>query len=232
MSIGIKSQKNLARMAGGLFFIWILTGIYGIFYIPSQIIMVGEAKTVAQNILSNEFLFRTGILNNLLSSVIWIFLVLIFYRLFKSVNERQVKLLAAFVIVQIPVVFISEAFNITSLMLFKGEILKTFELSQRQELAVLFLNINDYVVSALILYWGLWLLPLAGLVYKSGFIPRFIGIWLLINGIAYLVMSFTGIMLPDYKELVYKIIFPAMFGEVILMLWLLIKGIKIEEKNL
>ncbi|MBU2494684.1 MAG: DUF4386 domain-containing protein [Bacteroidetes bacterium] len=173
MSINIKSQKKLARLAGGLFFIWILTGIYGIFYIPSQITMTGEAKTVAQNILSNEFLFRTGIINNLISSLIWIIMVLIFYRLFKSVNERHAKLLVAFVIVQIPVVIISEAFNITSLMLFKGEILKAFELSQRQELAVLFLNINDYVVSALILYWGLWLLPLGSLVYKSGFILEY-----------------------------------------------------------
>ncbi len=91
------------------------------FYIPSQINTRDDAVTAAQNILSNEFLFRTGIINDLISSTIWVFLVLILYRLFKQVNERQAKLLVALVIVQIPTVFIMEAFNITSLMIFKGD---------------------------------------------------------------------------------------------------------------
>ena len=80
----------------------------------------------------------------LISNTIFVLLVLVLYRLFKQVNENQAKLLVALVVVQIPAVFIMEAFNITSLMIFKGEILKTFELSQRQDLAMLFLKINDY----------------------------------------------------------------------------------------
>lgn len=196
------------------------------FYIPSQINTRGDAVTAAQNILSNEFLFRTGIINDLISSTIWVFLVLILYRLFKQVNERQAKLLVALVIVQIPTVFIMEAFNITSLMIFKGEILKTFELNQRQDLAMLFLKINDYGVLTLETFWGLWLFPLAILVYKSRFLPRFLGVWLFIDGFALLVLSFTSLLLPQYKDMVYKIAFPAMLGEVAFMLWLLIKGAK------
>lgn len=188
--------------------------------------MRGDAVTAAQNILSNEFLFRTGIINGLISSTIWVFMVLVFYRLFKSVNERQAKLLVALVIVQIPAGFIVEAFNITSLMILKGEILKTFELSQRQELAMLFLKINDYVVSTLVLFWGLWLFPLGILVYRSRFLPRFLGVWLIINGFALLVLSFTGLLLPQYKDMVFKIAFPAMLGEAAFMLWLLIMGAK------
>jgi len=196
------------------------------FYIPSQINMRDDAVTAAQNILSNEFLFRTSIMNDLISSTVWVFLVLVLYRLFKSVNERQAKLMVVLVIVQIPTVFILEAFNITSLMIFKGEILKTFELSQRQDLAMLFLKITDYGVLALELYWGLWLFPLGILVYRSSFLPRFLGVWLIINGFVLLVLSFTALFLPQYKDMVFKIVFPAMLGEFALMLWLLIKGAK------
>jgi len=220
------SLKNTARLAGLLYLIWIITGLYAMFYVPSQINIRGDAVTTAQNILSNEFLFRTSIINDLISSTIWVFMVLVLYRLFKHVNERQAKLLVALVIVQIPTVFFMEAFNITSLMIFKGEILKTFELSQRQDLAMLFLKINDYVVLTLETFWGLWLFPLAILVYRSRFLPRFLGVWLLINGSALLVLSFTSLLFPQYKDIVFKIAFPAMLGEVAFMLWLLIKGAK------
>jgi len=225
------SRKGIARLAGLLYLIWIGTGLYGMFYIPSKINMQGDAVIAAQSILSNEFLFRTGIINGLISSTIWLFMVLVFYRLFKSVNERQAKLLVALVIVQIPVGFITEAFNITSLMILKGEVLKAFELSQRQELAILFLKISDYVVSTLVLFWGLWLFPLGILVYRSRFLPRFLGVWLVINGFALVVLSFTGLLLPQYKDIVFKIAFPAMFGELAFMLWLLIKGAKQQRVN-
>ena len=155
-------------------------------------------------------------------------MVLLFYRMFKPVNERQAKLLVAFVIVQIPVAFLMEAFNITSLMLFKGDILKTFEVSQRQDLAMLFLKINDYCTLILETFWGLWLLPLGVLIYKSRFIPRFLGVWLIITGIFYFVLSFTSIMFPQYKETVSNspLAIPAELGEVAFMLWLLIIGAK------
>ena len=77
---------------------------------------------------------------------------------------------------------------------------------------------------ALELFWGLWLFPLAILVYQSLFLPRFLGVWLVINGIAYVLLSFISIVLPEYKDLVFTFGVPAMFGELVLMLWLLIKG--------
>ena len=224
----MNSIKKTARLAGLLYLVWIITGLYAMFYIPSQINMRGDAVTTAQNILSNEFLFRTSVVNDLISSTIWVFMVLVLYRMFKQVNERQAKLLVAFVFVQIPVVFIMDAFNLTSLMILKGEILKTFELTQRQDLAMLFLKINDYGVLILETFWGLWLFPLAILVYRSRFLPRFLGVWLIITGIFYLVLSFTSIMLPQYKDMVSNSPFalPAEVGEVAFMLWLLIKGAK------
>ncbi|MDP1764086.1 MAG: DUF4386 domain-containing protein [Sediminibacterium sp.] len=223
----IDSLKKTARLAGLLYLIWVITGIYAIFYISPQIIVQGDAVTTAKNMLSNEFLFRTGIINDIISNTIWVFLALALYRLFKQVNERQAKLLVALVIVQIPAVFFIEAFNITSLMIFKGEILKTFELGQRQDLAMLFLKINDYGTLILEMFWGLWLLPFGQLVYKSGFIPRILGVFLILDGVALIMQCFTSLLLPEYQTLVKQFGMPFwILGEISIMLWLLIKGVK------
>jgi hypothetical protein len=153
------------------------------------------------------------------------------YRLFRQVDERQAKLLVALVLVQIPAVFMMDAFNITSLMILKGELLKTLELSHRQDLAVLFLRINDYETLPLEMFWGLWLFPLAILVYRSRFLPRFLGVWLIIDGFALLAISFTSLLLPRYKDMVTKLAWPAMFGELAFMLWILVKGVNEQRWN-
>jgi hypothetical protein len=233
MEMNSGSLKKTARFAGLLYLVWIITGLFAMFYVPSKINMRGDAVTTAQNILANEFLFRTSIVNDLVSSTLWLVMVLVFYRMFKEVDKRQAKLLVALVIVQIPVALFMDTFSITSLMIFKGEILKTFELTQRQDLAMLFLKMSDYGVSTLEAFWGLWLFPLAILVYKSRFLPRFLGVWLIITGFFYLGLSFTDIMLPQYKDMVIHSVFalPAEVGEVALMLWLLIVGAKEQTVN-
>lgn len=221
------SLKKTARLAGLLYLIWVITGIYSLMYVPSQTIVQGDAVATASKIIANEFLFRTVIINDIISSILWVFIGLTLYRLFKHVNELQAKLLVTLVIVQIPAVFIMEAFNITSLMLFKDEILKTFEINQRQDLAMLFLKINDYGRIALEMFWGLWLLPFGMLVYKSGFIPRLLGIFLIINGIAFIIHFFSHVLFPHYQAIVYQFATPFwVLGEISIMLWLLIKGVK------
>ena len=95
----IASRKSTARLAGLLYLIWIISGLFTMYYVTSKINMKGDAVTAAQDVLSNEFLFRTSIVNGLVNCTIWIFMVLIFYRLFKPVNEGQARLLFALVIV-------------------------------------------------------------------------------------------------------------------------------------
>jgi hypothetical protein len=232
MEINSSSLKKTAKFAGLLYLLLVITGIYGIMYVPSQIIAPGDSVSTAKNILSNEFLFRTGFLNDIISNTIFLFLVLVLYRLFKQVNENLAKLMVALVIVQIPVAFMMEAFNIASLMIIKGEILKTFELSQRQDLAMLFLKINDYGTLPLEMFWGLWLLPFGLLVYKSEFIPRIFGILLVTGGIAYMIDSIIGILFPNYSSFVkYPTLLLVAIGEISITLWLLIKGVKTKEQK-
>jgi hypothetical protein len=221
------SLKKTARLAGWLYLLWVVTAAYGLMYVQSKTIVPGDPVATANKLLSNEFIFRTGIINNIIASIAWLLIGLTLYNLFKDVNERQAKLLVALVIVQIPAVFIAEALNLTSLMLFKGNILKTFELSQRQDLAILFLKMNDYITIALEMFWGLWLFPFGILVYKSGFIPRILGVFLILNGVAYVIHFFTHIIFPNYQGIVFQIATPIWtLGEISIMLWLLIKGVK------
>jgi hypothetical protein len=227
MENNVYSLKKTARFAGLLYLIWIITGIYGILYIPSQIDMHGDAATTSQNILSNELLFRSGIINDIISNALWVLLALVLYRLFEQISRRQARLMVALVIVQIPAVYIMGAFNIASLMIFKGELLKAFDPGQSQDLAMLFLRISDYGTLILEMFWGLWLFPLAILVYRSRIIPRFLGVWLIITGFFYLVLSFTSLLLPQYRDIILNSVFalPAEIGEVAFMLWLLIMGV-------
>lgn len=219
--------KRLANIAGFLYLLLIITGVYSLIFVSSKIIVIGESVSTSQNILSNEFLFRTSIINNIFSNTIWLFLGLALYSLFEQVNKNLSKLMFAMVIVQIPTAFIMSAFNITSLMIFKGEILETFQLSQKLDLAMLFLKINNYGTLSLEMYWGLWLIPFGLLVYKSGFIPRIYGVLLLIAGIAYMVDSSLFILFPDYRDFVnLPILLLVAIGEISITLWLLIKGVK------
>ncbi|TND04548.1 MAG: hypothetical protein FD123_3817 [Bacteroidetes bacterium] len=223
----VSSLKKTARFAGLLYLIWIITAIYGLMYVQPQTIVAGDVVATANKVLANEFLFRTGIINSIISSTVWLLIGLTLYRLFKQVNEHQAKLLVTLVVVQIPAVFFMEALDITSLMLFKGDILKTFELSQRQDLAMLCLKINNYTTIILEMFWGLWLFPFGMLVYRSRFIPRILGVFLILNGIAYVIHCFTHLLLPDYQALVFQIATPIWtLGEISIMLWLLIKGVK------
>ncbi len=222
----VNSLKKTARLAGLLYLLLIITGVYSIMYVSSQIIAQGDAVTTAKNILAKEFLFRTGLINDFISNTIFVLLVLVLYRLFKQVNENQAKLMVALVVVQIPAVFIMGALNITSLMIFKGEILQTFALNQRQDLAMLFLKINDYGMVALEVFWGLWLIPFGKLVYKSGFIPRIFGILLIIAGIAYVIDSFTFFLFPSYREYLNQpTLLIVVIGEISITIWFLIKGV-------
>ncbi len=124
--------------------------------------------------------------------------------------------------------FLNVLNDAAALLLVRGaDFLSVFDKPQRDALAMLFLRLHQQEIVAAEILWGLWLFPLAVLVYRSGILSRFLGVWLIINGFAYLAMSFTGLLLPQYENMVSNIAFPALLGEMAFMLWLLvIKGAK------
>jgi Domain of unknown function (DUF4386) len=221
------SLKKTARYAGLLYLLLAVIAPYGLMYVPLQIVVRGDAAATANNILANEFLFRSGIVGNIIGEVIFVLVVLTLYRLLKHVNEHQAKIMSALVIVAVPIAFLGNIFKMTALMILKGGILESFDHQQTYDLAAMLLRVSSYSTQMVQVYWGLWLIPFGWLIYKSGFIPRIFGVLLILNGIAYIILSLSFLLFPDYQDLVYNIAMPFLFaGELPIILWLLIKGVK------
>jgi hypothetical protein len=155
------------------------------------------------------------------------FVALALYELLKGVNQRHALLMVLLIWVSIPIAFLNELNSIAALVLVRGaDFLSIFDKSQREALAMLFLKLHGQGFVIAEMFWGLWLFPLAVLVYRSRFLPRFLGIWLALAGLAWVGLCVVGILLPLYQDKVYSYAQPAFFGEIALMLWLAIKGAK------
>jgi hypothetical protein len=126
------------------------------------------------------------------------------------------------IVVSIPIALVNELNSIAALVLVHGE--SVFERPQRDALAMLFLNLHHHGFVVAEIFWGLWLFPLGLLVYRSRFLPRFLGVWLALAGIAWVILSLTGILMPQYQNKVDTYSQPAFIGEIVFMLWLAIKG--------
>lgn len=222
----MKLIQNPGRVAGVLYLLLVIFAPLRLLYIPSTLIVRGDAAATANNIANHELLFRLGIASELLCGVILIFLVLALYRLFKGVNQYHAVLMVIVGgVLPAAIDFLNGLNDAAALMLVRGaDFLTVIEQPQREALAMLFLRLHHHEVVAAEILWGLWLFPLGILAYRSRFVPRFIGVWLIINGFAYLAISFTGLLLPQYENTVSNIAFPALLAEIAIMLWLLIKG--------
>jgi len=227
----MNTLKKNARIAGLLYLILTITALYSYIYVSSKIRVPGDDIATINKILANEFLYRTGIISDLISSITFIFLVLVLYRLFKTVNENQAKLMVVLVVVQVIIGILLEVFKITSLMTLKGEVLKALQPDQLQNLSIIFRKVAGYGVSVNTIFIGLWLIPFGLLVFKSRFIPRILGVLLIINGIAYILDSFIFLLFPYYRTIVshFTVVFESI-GEPLMILWLLIKGVKTQEQ--
>jgi len=215
-------------VAGFWYLLLCVIGPLRLMYIPIKLFVTGNATATVNNIAAHERLFRFGIVGDLMCGVILIFLVMAFYRLFKGVDQNLAVLVVIFGgVMPALITFVGVVSDAGALMVVRGaDFLSVFDKPQRDALAMLFLRLRDHQNTAAEILWGLWLFPLAILVYRSRFLPRFLGVWLIINGFAYLTLSLTGLLLPRYQDKMFTISQPALFGELAIMLWLVIKGAK------
>jgi hypothetical protein len=230
MAAGVAPMNVLKRNAriAGLLYLTLMTAPLRLLYIPSKLFVSGDASATARNIAAHQTLFRMGILSDLFTATMTIFLTLALFRLFKGVDEGLARLLVILGALMVtPIYFVNTINDAAALLLARGaDFLTVFEQPQRDALVVLFLRMHGQGVLANQVFWGLWLLPFGLLVYKSRFLPRILGIWLMLNCIAYVVTSVTGILGPTYEQRVSNWLFPVMFGELAIMLWLIIVGAK------
>jgi Domain of unknown function (DUF4386) len=224
----MSSAHNPGRVAGLWYLLLVVIGPLRLIYIPNKLFVEGNATATANNIAAHEWLFRFGMVADLVGAVILIFLTLAFYRLFKRVDQYLAVLVVILGgVMPALIYFVNIVSDAGALMLVRGaDFLSVFDKPQRDALAMLFLRLHGHQNTAAEILWGLWLFPLGVLVYRSRFLPRFLGVWLVLNGFAYVILSFTGLLLPQYQDKAFIFSQPALFGEVALMLWLVIKGAK------
>jgi uncharacterized protein DUF4386 len=220
-----------ARIAGAVYLSLVFTAPFSLIYVPTKLIVRGNATATASNILAHETLFRLGIVADLVSSVIFIFVGMALYRLFSGVSKTHASHMVALVLVSSAVGFMDVLNNIAALILFRGaDFLAVLEKPQRDALGMLFIRLHGQGIVINEIFWGLWLFPFGVLVMKSGFLPRILGVLLIINGLTYVAISLTSLLPllpPTYVSVLNRYAIIPETGELWIMLWLLIKGAKV-----
>ena len=221
----MSSLSGKARVAGLLYLTVTIVGVFSLMYIPGLIYVPGDAAATAHNIALHEALFRTNIFLEIWGATLEIFLVLALYRLLAGVNRSLAVVMLVLGLMDVPVFFVNSLNDVGALLFARGaDFLSAFAEPQREAMVMLFLRLHHYGEVVNEVFWGLWLLPFGMLVYESRFLPRLLGVWLMLNCFAYLAQNVTGILLPQFTGVVNNISLPLQFGEVAIMLWLLLLG--------
>lgn len=221
----MESRKRTARWAGFLYVLVALTTPFVLIYVPGRLYVPGDASATVANIAAHQGLFVAAILVGLVSQVLFVLVVLALCRLLWAVDARLAVLMAALILLQAPLAFLGMSDEVATLQFIRGgAFLQVFDPPQRDALVMLMINLDHQGVLISQVFWGLWLLPLGVLVIRSGFLPRLLGLWLILNGLAYVTLSVIGLVTPEHRALAFNLATPFMFGELALGLWLLFVG--------
>lgn len=218
-----------ARIAGVLYLALVITGMFHLLYVPSQLIEWSDGSATVANIKESELLFRTGIVATLLSTTIFIFLALALYRLFKPIDVGHASVMVILVLISVPISFVNST-HLFSVLALLGDAEYVSVLDSEQITAQIMLQLDAYFDGVRIntIFWGLWLYPFGVLVLRSGYLPKVLGILLILGCFGYL-LNFCGrTLFEGYSESVIPRIagIPASLGELGSCLWLLIFGVR------
>ena len=213
------TQSESVKVLRILYPIWMAFGIFSLMYVPSVLLVAGNATETAGKILANDFLFRVGIVGGLITELIFIFAVLLLYKLFESVSKNHSLLMVVLALVSVPIAMLNELNNVAALLLLKNP-----------DQMMLFLDLHAQGVVIASIFWGLWLFPLGSLIYKSSYFPKIIGTAVIIGGLGYTLGSFFELLTPSSKTILYLFEFMT-FGEVVFLLWLVVRGVKLPKSG-
>jgi hypothetical protein len=220
------SRKRTARIAG-LWYLGFTLGPFYLLYVPSKTVVNNDTAATATRVLSHETLYRWGMLAETLGVVIFIGLSLALYRLFEDVDRHRAQQLVALVLVSCALSLVGVVFSGAGLLVFRGGAdFVALEDHTREAIGMLLIRMHGQAVGINQTFWGLWLLPFGWLVVRSRFLPRWLGYWVLLDGIAWVVVGMTWFLAPDYTDALFRYFQPLFFAELAAMLWLLIMGAK------
>lgn len=221
------SIKCTARIAGFLYLLQIPLGVLGIVYVPKQLIVANNLSATVSNILANEFLFRSSIISAILCALVTVATAYYIHKVLRPVNSTIAKAIVLFTILVAPISILNELNNVAVLVLLKTpEYASMFSVDQLNLAVAFFLDLHKYGIWIVDIFFGLWLLPMSYLVINSGYIPKIIGFFLILTCLGYLIDFITAFLLPNFDIIISEYTW---LGEVLMVAWLLIVGIKQTE---
>jgi hypothetical protein len=216
--------KRVARLAGAVYVALGIAAAFGFYHAP---LVQGDLGAIAQGLTKSDLRFRIGVLTDVLSAVLAVPLALLLYQLLKPVDKMQAVLMALLLVVAMPISFVVALNYVAAQWLLSGaSVVAALASTQREALGMLFLRLHTHGVLAVEIFWGLWLIPFGLLLMKSRFVPRVLGILLVIAGLAYVAHSVTSLLLDGQRIILYERVtmLARAAGEFPIMLWLLFKG--------
>lgn len=221
----IASIRRQARLAGLLYLLDAATGVIYLAYLPGRLFTPGGAAATASHIQASATLLRWSMACELLQQIIEVFLILVLYGLFKNVDRPLARQMAVLGLIPIPIVLLNVLNEIAAQMLANGaSIVAGLAAPQREALATLFITLHAQGIEVAAIFWGLWLIPFGLLILRCGFIPKPLGVAVMIAAAGYLLGSLTSLLMPWAAGAVGGISGLLELGEPPIILWLLIWG--------
>jgi hypothetical protein len=223
--------QRYARIAGVLFLLSLVAGGFGEAYVPSNLIVSGDATATAANIRNFDLLYRLGFAAFLIESLCDITLALILYALLKPVSKELSLLAAFFGLIGTALFAFAELFYFAPQLIMRGSAsyLQTFSPDQLNALVLLSLKFYGYAGMIFTAYYGMGWIVRSYLIFRSGYLPRFLGVLMAIGGVGFVVRNFALILAPSYaSDVLLMLMFP---GGLILTIWLLVKGVDVPKWN-
>jgi hypothetical protein len=214
-----------ARIAGAVYLSTLPLAVYFWTYLPGKLIVPGNAALSGEQILAHETVFRVSIVGDLFTHLVLLCLAFLLYRLLSGLNRGWALVMVGLVLVSTAVGFLNTLNSIAAVILFRGaDFLAAIDEAQRDALGMFFIRLHSQGFYVNEVLSGLWLFPLGLLVVRSGFVPRLLGVWLLIAGFGWLFLSVIALVFPTYYDIAFRFAQPVVLGEMAFALWLLIKG--------
>jgi hypothetical protein len=228
----LTSPESYARVAGLLYLIVIVAGIFAEIFVRGQLVVANDAAATAHNIVAREMLYRFGFAAELIEILCGVFVALIFYELFKVVNKRITLLVLFFNLVGAAIESVNLLNHLAPLTLLGGGgYLSAIPAEQLQAQAYLSLKLFELGFAICLVFFGFFCILLGYLIFRSGFLPRIIGVLLAFQGLCYLANSFTDFLAPKFATVAFSFLAASAVGEISLCLWLLVMGVNVPKWN-
>ncbi len=224
------NSKKLSRIAGVLYLLVVVFGAFAEVGVRSSLIVPGDAGATAAKIMASGSLLRIGFMSDLIMLTCYFLLAFTLYVLFKPANNNLSLLFVFFTLASVAIMSLNMLNQFAALLLLSGaNYLNVFSADQLQALALFFLDLHKYGYFIVQIFFGLWLLPLGYVGFKSGYLPKVLGILVMLACFGHLIQYFQVFLFPDYKAITYPGLAIATIGELSLCFWLLIKGVTVPE---